>query len=54
MKIENGKIIEATEDELFDYYLRREYDLIYAFPMYMMACKKNGTKIIKEKKHKEK
>ena len=47
MKIENGKIIEATEDELFNIYLEGQWDNIYSFNKYIELCKMAGTKIIK-------
>ena len=46
MKIENGKIAECTELELYDFYLTRGWDEIYSFPDYMQRCVANGTKII--------
>lgn len=42
MKIENGKIKECTENELFCYWLGR-YSEIISFPDYMRACKDHGT-----------
>lgn len=48
MKVENGKIIEATERELFEQYLKRGYDEIFSFPYYLERCKGLGTKIIDE------
>ena len=49
MTIKNGKIAEATESELFNYYLSRGFDDIMSFTDYMKRCVENGT-IIKEKK----
>ena len=46
MKVKRGKIIEATRDELFDYYLSRELDDIYTFLDYVELMKNAGTKII--------
>lgn len=46
MKVKRGKIIEATRDELFNYYISRELDDIYSFPDYVDLMKKAGTKII--------
>ena len=34
MKIEKGKIVAATEDELFSLYLKREMDAIMPFAEY--------------------
>ena len=48
MKIKNGKIVEATHAELFDYYLTRDWDTVMSFPEYMRRCKENGTKIIEK------
>lgn len=50
MKIKNGKIAEATELELFDYYLSRGFDDIMSFKRYMERCEDLGTVIIKEEK----
>lgn len=47
MKILNSKIVEATENELFGFYLTREFDGIMSFPDYMRRCAENGT-VIKE------
>ena len=48
MKIENGKIVEATELELYDYYLAREWFEVYSFPHYKRLCKELGEKIVDE------
>lgn len=48
MKIENNKIVEATEDELFDNWLKSGLDII-PFDIYLWKCEKNGTKIIDNK-----
>lgn len=45
MKVENGKIVEATELELYDYYLTREWYYFYSFTEYKYECELNGTKI---------
>jgi hypothetical protein len=46
MKVENGKIIEITESELFTLYLRRGMDDIYSFPQYVEMFKKAGCVIL--------
>lgn len=48
MKIHQGKIIEATRDELFSYYLSRELDDVYSFPDYLERMKDAGVNIIDE------
>lgn len=48
MKIENGKILEATELELYYFYLTRGWDELYSFPEYKCLCKEQGSKIIEE------
>ena len=48
MKIENNKIIEATEDELFSLYLKREMDYIMDFNEYKRQMEKVGYVIISE------
>lgn len=45
MKIRDGKIVEATENELFDVYLKKGLDDIMPFDFFMMRCKKLGTEI---------
>ena len=47
MKIADGKIVEATHDELIDYFMRHvdAGDSLWAF---ILRCKDNGIKIIKE------
>lgn len=48
MKIENEKIIQATEDELYSYWLSRGWDDVYAFPEYMQRMKDAGCEVIAE------
>lgn len=48
MKIERGKIVEATEPELFEFYLTRGLDDIMDFRTYLEGCKNAGTKIVEE------
>lgn len=48
MKIKNGKIAEATEAELFNYYLSRGLDDLMSFRFYMKRCEDLGT-VITEK-----
>ena len=45
MTVENGKIVEATVDELFEYFLKRGYDDIMSFQCYVNLLKKAGAKI---------
>ena len=42
MKVENRKIVEITENELFHLYLDRGIDDIYSFPQYVEMFKKAG------------
>ena len=49
MKIVKGKIVEATESELYDYYLTRDWDTVCDFPTYKRLCAENGTTIKKPK-----
>jgi hypothetical protein len=46
MKVENGKIVEITESELFTLYLKRGMDDIYSFPQYVEMFKKAGCVIL--------
>lgn len=48
MTIENNKIVAATRDELFSYYLTREWDQIMSFRDFMRKCEENGTKTLKQ------
>ena len=48
MKTYEGKIIEATEDELYNKYLKEEYYTIMSFPQFLDNCKRGGTKIIQK------
>ena len=50
MKIVGGKITEATRDEMFDYYLTREFDDVMPFQEFLETWKRLGTKITDEKK----
>lgn len=47
MKIKNNKIVEATEQELFDRYLKMEYDDAMTFKDYKRRMKSSGVKITK-------
>lgn len=46
MKVINNKIIEITEEELFDYWLKH-YDDIYTYEEYKIAMLKCNVNIIK-------
>ena len=48
MIIENGKIIEAAESELFILYLRREMDYIMDFNEYVRLMKSAGCAVVAE------
>lgn len=49
MKIINGKIVECTEKELYDYYIERDMPMCgISFPQYMLGCQVHGTKIVEE------
>lgn len=45
MIIEDNKIIEATEDELYVYWLKH-WDSLYSFDEYLQRIKNLGVKII--------
>ena len=45
MKIENGKIAEATRDEMFDYYIAQCYDDAMSFSEFLRMCEENGMRI---------
>ena len=48
MIVENGKIVIATEEELFEHYLKAGFDDLMSFPDYKSKCIKFGTKVICE------
>lgn len=48
MKIENGKITEATRTELFSYWLKRGMDDFIEFGAFLENCVANGTKVVEE------
>ena len=48
MKIENNKIVEATEEELYTYWLRAMSDLM-PFDEYRWRMENIGVKIIEDK-----
>lgn len=49
MKIVDEKIAEATCDEMFEYYLSRNFDDVMSFPEFLRRCEENGTKITDKK-----
>jgi hypothetical protein len=48
LKVENGRIVEATESELRDYWLTKGLDDIYSFPEFLKKIQKAGVKIVEE------
>lgn len=46
MKARNGKIVEITEDELFDLYLKRGLDEVMDFNTCIETFKKYGCEVI--------
>ena len=46
MKIENGKIVEATTAELYEKWLDQGLENIMTFPEYTEAMKRAGCKVI--------
>lgn len=49
MKTDNGKIVEITENELYDLWLKRGMDDIMSFSDYMMRFEIAGTRVIRGK-----
>ena len=49
MKIVDGKIAEATRDEMFDYYLARDFDDVMPFSEFLRRCEEKGTRITDSK-----
>lgn len=52
MKIKNGKIVSARENEMYKYWLAHELDDLYSFTEYIRLCEENGI-IITEKESEE-
>ena len=48
MKLENNKIVEATEDELYKYWIKSSWCDFMDFNEYKRRCENNGTKIVEE------
>ena len=48
MTVQDGRIAEATEDELFALYLAREWDEVVSFPDFLRACREKGIVIVDE------
>ena len=48
MKIDNGKIVEATESELYEYWYTHELFERHSFSDYMLMCQDAGAKIVNE------
>ena len=48
MKVIHGKIVEATEDELYEFWLKHWSDFM-GFDDYMRRMKSKGVKIIEDK-----
>ena len=42
-----GRIAEATEDDLFEVYLKCGLDEVFAFPDYVKGVKKQGVKLVR-------
>ena len=51
MKIEDGKIIEATRDELYHRWLVEEWDEIMTFPDFLLSMARIGVKITEAETH---
>ena len=48
MTVKNGKIVKATEGELFGHYLKAGFDDIMSFEEYKSRCVGFGTEIIEK------
>ena len=46
MKIENGKIVEATVSELWEHWYTHKLFDLYSFDYYKWLCQDRGLKII--------
>ena len=54
MTVVDGKIAEATEDEMFDYYLTRDWDTVMSFREWLWKCEEQGTKVTDKQEGDEK
>ena len=45
MTVINGKIVKATDGELFGHYLKSGFDTIMSFPEYKSRCIDNGAEV---------
>lgn len=45
MKIVDGRIAEATRDEMYNYYLTREWYTVMSFREWLRRCAEAGTKV---------
>lgn len=48
MKIENGKIVEVTKDELFHLYLKRGMDEVMSYYEYRDRMIECGCKVVED------
>jgi len=48
LKVEKGKIVEASEAELFVFYLSRGWDDIMSFTEFLRRCRAAGTTVKEE------
>lgn len=48
MKVENGKIVEVTENELFSLYLERGMDDVMDFHEYRWRMEKAGCGVVND------
>lgn len=53
MKIVNGRIAEATRDEMYDLYLKFEWYTVMLFPEWLRRCENNGTKVTDDEEDKK-
>lgn len=48
MKVVNERIVEATEKELYSYWLTRDYCEFYSFYDFLEKMKDAGCKVVEE------
>lgn len=48
MTVKNGKIVEATDRELWEYWMRSGMSDIMSYTLYKHMCLKLGTTLIEE------
>jgi hypothetical protein len=54
VKIENGKIIEVTRTEIYNFWLAGEWEEIITFLDFLRAIEQAGVKIVEDRANEDK